>query len=491
MYVLTAQKKNLPQKKIPTKGDVLSRILFEISNTKKRKISAAMKLVADEVMAIWSERRKTVEQRGKKSVVRSMKQLHKKYFDLKKNSSRNIKIENEKREHFVNDLAVEFEIKATPKINRMETQSDLESSSEDQSNADASESVSSNYPSNDDDSEYEENVPISSNRQKKLRITPELVSAIDHAGLSDFQATSVTLSVAKYLGMDLSQLSVSRSTFNRDRAKIRAEISQQIKRKFIENIDDQFVVLHWDGKILEKWSSVEGKSDRLAIVASCGKESKILGVAELSDGTALTQFNAIESTLNEWNIDNVKALMSDTTAANSGEIRGVSKRLRDKYNNKVLSFYCRHHILEVMISKVYAIALKDVSESPNIGLFVRFKEIWNTLDASKFESCERLRKVQYAISGNERKQIVKFVREQLTLQKKGRKDYIEFLQLTLLFLGEKENVKKTIRVPGALHRARFMARVIYCLKIALFRRQFKLSGMFEFYFTFTQIDVNN
>ena len=57
-----------------------------------------------------------------------------------------------------------------------------------------------------------------------------------------------------------------------------------------------------------------------------------------------------------------------------------------------------------------------------------------------------------------------------------RDDYKELLQLALLFLGEPLTVADVyIHAPGAFHRARWMAKIIYCFKIFLFRAQFHLS----------------
>ena len=57
-----------------------------------------------------------------------------------------------------------------------------------------------------------------------------------------------------------------------------------------------------------------------------------------------------------------------------------------------------------------------------------------------------------------------------------RDDYKELLQLALLFLGEPLTVADVyIHAPGAFHRARWMAKIIYCLKVFLFRAQFHLS----------------
>jgi len=50
----------------------------------------------------------------------------------------------------------------------------------------------------------------------------------------------------------------------------------------------------------------------------------------------------------------------------------------------------------------------------------------------------------------------------------------ERIQLSLLFLGDETAKDFNICTPGALHPARWMAELIYSLKIYLFRSQFKL-----------------
>ena len=65
-----------------------------------------------------------------------------------------------------------------------------------------------------------------------------------------------------------------------------------------------------------------------------------------------------------------------------------------------------------------------------------------------------------------------------------REDYRELLELVVLYLGgmvkrvQNGNVipaDVTIRKPGAIHRARFMASCLYMMKICLFQTQFETS----------------
>jgi hypothetical protein len=68
-------------------------------------------------------------------------------------------------------------------------------------------------------------------------------------------------------------------------------------------------------------------------------------------------------------------------------------------------------------------------------------------------------------------EIVSFLHSQLSQANLPRDDYLEFLKLCLVILDEKEPGKDRVQFspPGAYHRARWMAKGIYCLKIYRFR----------------------
>ena len=63
-----------------------------------------------------------------------------------------------------------------------------------------------------------------------------------------------------------------------------------------------------------------------------------------------------------------------------------------------------------------------------------------------------------------RDDIVQFALNQLQCQQ-PRDDYQEFLELSLLFLGHTPVRGIRFRGPGALHQARWLAKVLYAIKI--------------------------
>ena len=63
--------------------------------------------------------------------------------------------------------------------------------------------------------------------------------------------------------------------------------------------------------------------------------------------------------------------------------------------------------------------------------------------------------------------------------KRSRDDYRVFLELTVLFFGEIPPRRKQFNTPGAFHQACYLSKVIYCTKIYMIRKQFKLASKEE------------
>lgn len=125
-----------------------------------------------------------------------------------------------------------------------------------------------------------------------------------------------------------------------------------------------------------------------------------------------------------------------------------------------------------MLAAVFSAALGP-SRGPDIELFQRFRKLWPCIDQSDFRVPGP--EIFDGISDIQRTEMLSFYTEALK-SKAVREDYHELLQLCYIFLGGSLDGNLKFRAPGALHRARWMAKAIYSLKIFLFKGQMKMSA---------------
>ena len=74
--------------------------------------------------------------------------------------------------------------------------------------------------------------------------------------------------------------------------------------------------------------------------------------------------------------------------------------------------------------------------------------------------------------------IVGFIESRLAERRKclPTNDYRELLELTVIFLGKVPAKGVRYMTPGPMHHARWMSKIIYSLKVWMFRSQFKLTS---------------
>ena len=308
-------------------------------------------------------------------------------------------------------------------------------------------------------------------RGRKQIITPRLVAALDKCKVSDRNAVHILAAVFEALDLEMNEVAINRSSIRRHRMQIRQEKAEIVKNEF-KNICLDAPVIHWDGKLLPSLTDRENV-DRLPIIISNGDTEQILKIPALESGTGRAQAEAIFETLCEWGLDEmVQACCFDTTASNTGRFNGSCVILEQLLERNLLYLPCRHHILEIIIRAVFESKIPNTS-GPNVPLFKRFQDAWPKMNKTNF------------CSGVTEKQISDLFPEKLTIIQQlkcllnnpkflPRDDYKEFLELCIIFLGDSPPKQKSISPPGAMHHARWMAKVIYSLKMYLFRNEFKL-----------------
>jgi hypothetical protein len=109
----------------------------------------------------------------------------------------------------------------------------------------------------------------------------------------------------------------------------------------------------------------------------------------------------------------------------------------------------------------------EASKSPDVTLFTRLRNNWDLLPHTS-EQAAIFRPTDYS---PEAQKLLALIRADTLASVAGvsefvRDDYCEFKDLSIVFLGAAD-VEIHYRRPGALHKARWMAKMIYSLKIAL------------------------
>jgi len=308
--------------------------------------------------------------------------------------------------------------------------------------------------------------------RKKAKInvlTPGLLAALDRTKTTSRNATYVLAETAASLGHDADTLNISRSSVQRARTKFRKCASARLRSEFGAAVP---LTVHWDGKLMDDLTTKE-HVDRLPVLVSGLGVEQLLGVPKLPSGTGEVQAAAVVQCLNDWDIeDRVVALCFDTTASNTGRHQGACGLIEHKLQKDLLHTACRHHIMELIIGAAFDQMLGE-STGPEITLFKRFQEQWQFIERDNFQPASSDLYTEDMVS-RWRNDIVQFATEQLEIQQ-PRDDYREFLELSLIYLGSSPSRGIHFQAPGAVHRARWMSKVLYVIKIWMFRQQFKLT----------------
>ena len=189
--------------------------------------------------------------------------------------------------------------------------------------------------------------------------------------------------VLKAGGVDINDASLSVSTIYRQRKKkvtIKAkEIRDNIK-KFGEKDDEgMFVVMHWDGKIIQL---LDGNTeDRLAIALSAPHmiSGQFLSSPIIPDGTGISMANAVFDIGNEYGLNSkAAAMVFDTTASNTGRWKGSVTQYEKMVGKALLWLACRHHVPELHIKHANEL-LRGPSKGPKDPLFKKFKDCFSSL----------------------------------------------------------------------------------------------------------------
>ena len=321
----------------------------------------------------------------------------------------------------------------------------------------------SGWANNDPDCSLQTSRPT--RRTLDLSSNPHLLSTIDRVGVSSRKATMISSATAMALGHSLDNIKLSKSAVHENRSKNRPTIAKKVKDSFQP---PKRSTIHFDGKILTDLSQNCG--DHLAVVLSgdtpqC-RQGKLLSARMIETGSGFDQAEEVLNSIKEWKVvDCITAACFDTTAANTGWQHGAAVEIEKLLNRPILWLPGRHHISELFLGAAWIAIFGEPDKSPYIQKYKDFQKNWGNIDKSNYQPL----KIPSSMEGKA-KEIIMFCQNTLCSEKLTRNDYKECLELTLIALGS-EPQKFTFKKPGNFNKTRWMAHILYGIKIFLFRSQ--------------------
>lgn len=299
------------------------------------------------------------------------------------------------------------------------------------------------------------------------KLNKEMTLSWDRDNLSVRAATSSFAAAAIALGHNIDELTLSRSSVHRARVKNREEIAAS--RSWDTEVP---LVLHWDGKLLPNITNGKSLEERIAVLVTGEDTEELLGVPVSADGTGRAVAETVFKLVRENDLETrIIGMGFDTTASNTGLVKGACARIERELNRPLLWLACRHHVYEVVLQDVFQCCYGP-SSGPDIALFKKLQARWPLIDQSKVRPLDA--DSLSAEQKTRRQSMTNLLRQLLGAGSHPREDYQELIQLCLVFLGG--DMPKYFRAPGAYHMARWMAKGIYAIKITLFADQLKLTS---------------
>ena len=339
----------------------------------------------------------------------------------------------------------------------------------------------------DDDETFEQSAKQQSHKRVKKTGTsvfiphdilkrPKLVSLSTRMKLTPSQQAAFTQCVIEEAGGNSESIAISYATADRSRRQMAKQISTSTKDNWEP---PKMLTVHWDSKLTLSVMTPNKSEERLAVSVGNSHDSKLLGVPSYTPGSGQSCGSIISeltcNLLEEWKcIDQVVNMAFDTTASNTGHISAACISIQEKVGRALLWSACRHHVGEVVLDHVFTDLKIEASKSPEVSLFSRFKKNFSLLPESQPQDWCRLDVTTYSVAAQK---VICSLRDdavqvaQSNLQQK-RDDYLEFVELSLVFLdGYPEDRPFSFKQLGAMHRARWMAKVLYSIKISLLQNQ--------------------
>lgn len=238
-----------------------------------------------------------------------------------------------------------------------------------------------------------------------------------------------------------------------------------IRRKRDENRNK----FNFDGKCLKNDINLPGKN--LVVYVTGDNVLKEINPLVLEDGLLSTTTPVIKKAFNGWNLGGrIVAICTDTTEINSDALNGLCVQMERDLKDSILFLFCRHHILELILTKIFS-EIEDLKAKPDMTIFKKFRDThWSEINSSSFSVSLPSYRFSKLVESS-KKFMLQLIEMNLHPNFYHCGDYVEFLHLCKKLLNPSYDY--VFKPPGAYHRACWMVKVIYLIKIYLFRDQLK------------------
>ena len=292
-----------------------------------------------------------------------------------------------------------------------------------------------------------------------------------------------TTALVQAAGGNIDDMPLSKPTIQRYKIEARHEKVKEVKETEQAKIlsDDHIWVLHWDGKTFNKKTHAGKKKPVLAVVLKSLNDDDeiVVDVIDMSgmsgsDMECKSVLDALQAI--GFDVKRIIALIFDTTAVNSGHKTGITVQLQHHIDHAIMQIACRHHTMELVCGGA-ASTVYGETESPYEVVFKNYAGSCESINIQDYRVFSTSNRKLNALKDS----VLNFLLTWLEKSANIRENYKKWLELSILFLvcTFPQGYKFTFKAPGAFHHARWMARIIYTVMIALFQHQLAEDEVFS------------
>lgn len=298
-----------------------------------------------------------------------------------------------------------------------------------------------------------------------------VVALLKRGKVSSSLSSQLMSKIVEIGGGNPDKFSLSYASLDRFDRRVCLQLCEDIKDSWKPS---EVMAVHWDGKLVCTLDNKYKKEERCAVLVSGEHGTKLLSVLKMEEAekgeTGKVTAQSIHQQLQEWNCSqSICAMVFDTTSSNTGHLSASCISLQAVLGRPLLWLACRHHVAEIVLAHVYRSMKIEVEKSPESTIFNAFRNKYHLMNDNNlsFSFSDEL-------PDNLKVNLISFLESFLHSNEDDkylpRGDYKELLELMLSIM-KGHLVSPTLQKPGATHKARWMNKLLYCIKIVLLEEE--------------------